>query len=309
MQRETWVIALCGCVLLGCDDGRAQGSSAGQEVEARRAAVSQPCRIVQANLQLPAEVGESSGLARSARDPRLFWTHNDAGNEPVLFAVDAAGRLVQRVSVTGAELDDWEDLEAAPCGDAHCLYVGDIGDNDAERDRITVYRIPEPEPGETESAPAEPLHARYPDGARDAEGLFVDGAGDVFVVSKGRHGVIGLYRYPASVPSGGVATLEHVRDLFPEPADEDDRVTAATATPDRRLVGIRTYRALFLYPADRLVGGEPVQPTVFDLSPLDEAQGESLVLTDDGTVWVSSEADKREEHPRLSRLHCALPAG
>lgn len=293
--------------LLACDNGHAESLPEDAPPVARSTA--QPCRVERANIPLRADVRESSGLARSGRDPGLFWTHNDAGNEPLLFALDTAGALVQRVRVTGAELDDWEDIEAAPCGEGHCLYVGDIGDNDAERDRITVYRIPEPAPGATESAAAEPLHARFPDGPRDAEGLFVDGAGDVFVVSKGRRGAIALYRYPDSLRPGAVAELEHVRDLFPEPADEGGRVTAASTSPDGRLVGIRSYRTLFLYPADRLVAGDAVEPTLFDLSPLNEAQGEGLVLGENGTAWVSSEAADGEEHARLSRLRCVPPAG
>ena len=136
------------------------------------------CEVVARSSVLPAEVRETSGLARSTRDPGRFWTHNDAGNEPVLFVLDESGALTQTVRVTGATLEDWEDVEAAPCPDGGaCLYIGDIGDNDGERAHVTVYRVAEPEPGVSATAPAEALHARFPDGARDAEALFVDAAG------------------------------------------------------------------------------------------------------------------------------------
>lgn len=261
------------------------------------------CEVVEANMPLPPDVSETSGLARSARDPALFWTHNDAGNEPELFGIGSTGELAQRVQVTGADLVDWEDIEMAPCGDRSCLYLGDIGDNDGQRDHITIYRVPEPRSTATDTEPAEALHARFPDGPRDAEALFIASAGDLFVVTKGRREAIALYRYPAPQQPGEVVTLEHVRDLFPEPESDEDRVTAATATPDRRHVGIRTLRTLYLYPSAELVGGDAVQPTVFDLSPLGEVQGEALVLSDDGSVWVSSEAAD-DNHPRWSRLRC-----
>ena len=37
----------------------------------------------------------------------------------------------------------------------------------------------------------------------------------------------------------------------------------------------------------------PAVPLRVDLEPLDEAQGEALVLGDDGTVWLTSEAEKK----------------
>ncbi|HEX6069269.1 MAG TPA: hypothetical protein VFZ18_05580, partial [Longimicrobiaceae bacterium] len=40
------------------------------------------CRLEAQPAALPAEVNETSGLARSRRDPGLFWTHNDAGGAP-----------------------------------------------------------------------------------------------------------------------------------------------------------------------------------------------------------------------------------
>lgn len=71
----------------------------------------------------------------------------------------------------------------------------------AERDRITVYRVIEPEGGSATTAAAEPLHARYPDGARDAEALFIDAAGTMYVATKGRRGTIMLYRWPFGAPA------------------------------------------------------------------------------------------------------------
>lgn len=302
MNDRTILLALASACLIGC--GGAEAEPAEQPSQTALSAEIRTCEIVQAGMALPIEVRETSGLARSARDPYLFWTHNDAGNEPVLFAIAGTGSLVARVRVTGAALIDWEDVEAAPCGDGHCLYVGDIGDNAGERGSITIYRLAEPTPGATQSVPAEAMHARFPEGPQDAESLFVDQSGDIFVVTKGRSGAITLYRYPAPQRVGATVVLERVRELFPAPQDDRDRVSAATTTPDGRFVGVRTYRTLYLYPTDRLLANDPVEPVVFDLSPLGEAQGEGLVLADDGSVWVTSEAENRGDQPRWSRLRC-----
>lgn len=298
------LLAVAVACLPACELGETE-LAAGDTLFAGLGAAARTCQIESRNVSMPTEVQETSGLARAASDPDVFWTHNDAGNEPILFAVDATGRLIGRVPVTGADLVDWEDLEAAPCGERNCLYIGDIGDNDADRERITIYRLPEPASGATASEPGEPLHARYPDGPKDAEALFVAGAGEIFIVTKGQQGRIALYRYPATGRAGEVATLERVRDLFPEPAHADDRVTGASSTPDGLTVGIRTYRNLYLYPADRLLSGAAVDPMTYDLGALGEPQGEAVVLADDGTVWVTSEAGGGDEgRPRWSRLRC-----
>lgn len=305
-QTPVQLVLIYACVI-GCGGDRTEVASQMQKLQAGPAPPARICEVVEANVALPDEVRETSGLARSARDPDLFWTHNDAGNEPEIFAIGADGRLVQRVRVYGADLVDWEDVESAPCGEGACLYVGDIGDNDGDRERITIYRVEEPAATATETGPADALHATFPDGPRDAEGLFADGSGSLYVVSKGRRDEIALYRYPFPQRPGETVTLERVRTLFPEPEDERDRVTAATSTPDGRWLGIRTYRALYLYPAPALVGDDVVEPTVVDLSSLSEAQGEALVLADDGTIWVSSEGEGNDGPPRWSRLRCEYP--
>lgn len=309
------IFVLLGSLALGaCDaENRAAADSASLHMAvpsesvpaAAGASGAATCEVAAADMALPAEAHESSGLARSARDAAMFWTHNDAGNEPVLFAVNEIGALVQRVRVAGAELVDWEDIEAAPCDGESCLYIGDIGDNDAERDRITVYRVVEPADGTSESAPAEPLHARYPDGPRDAEALFVDGSGTLYVVTKGRRGAISLYRWPMPAAPGQTAALERVRDLFPEPEHNDDRVTAASATPNGRWVGIRTYRTLYIYLTEQLLAQGDTAPLTVDLTGLGQTQGEAVVLADDGTAWLSSEAED-DGRARWARLRCTL---
>lgn len=264
------------------------------------------CSIVSGRIELPAEVHETSGLAVSRRTAGLFWTHNDKGNDAELFAISEDGALVQRVRVDGAEAVDWEDLEGGACDAGSCLYIGDIGDNDAARERITVYRIAEPAEGATESAPAEAFHARYPEGARDAEALLLGPSGDLFIVTKGRRGPVELYRFPLTTP-GETVTLEHVRDLLPAPASDEDRVTAATATADGRWAAVRSYRSLYLYSLDALISGEPAEPTIVDLTPLGQMQGESIALRDDGTGWVTTEAEDEGSKPAMGRLRCTLP--
>jgi hypothetical protein len=56
--------------------------------------------VVAAQLAEP-QNEETSGLAVSHRTPGLFWTHNDSGGEPVLFALNADGSRRGQIRVEG----------------------------------------------------------------------------------------------------------------------------------------------------------------------------------------------------------------
>src|ERR1044071_6298320 len=91
-------------------------------------------------------ITESSGLTASRSTPGAYWTHNDSGDGPFIYAFDTRGDSLGIFRVTGAQARDWEDMAAGPGSDANTsyLYIGDIGDNDAVRDEVVIYRVPEP---------------------------------------------------------------------------------------------------------------------------------------------------------------------
>lgn len=265
------------------------------------------CRVEGPPAPLPDAVHEASGLALGRRGPGVLWTHGDSG-EPRLLAVSPDGTVLGTVRVAGASAGDWEDIAAGPCAAGACLYVGDIGDNDASRPRITVYRLPEPAPGDGTSAPAEALHATYPDGPHDAEALFVDGGGRIYVVTKGETGPVAVYRYPDSPRPGAVSRLERVAELSDGKVGRNDRITGADVSADGRWVALRTLRAVSFHPFGAVTGGggggEPVR---FDLSAADEAQGEGIALGPGGVVYLASEGGKKKDPATLVRVTCPLP--
>ena len=261
------------------------------------------CHRSAAAVPLPDVLRETSGLAASLLHDNVFWTHNDRGNPPELFAIDSNGDVLRRIRLE-VPATDWEDIEISQCASGSCIFVADTGDNDGERERITIYRLEEPGLESDRLGPIETLHAQFPDGPRDVEALFVLPGTGLFLVSKGRREDIALYRYPLPQQQNAVVALERVRQLFPEPGNGDDRVTAATATSDGRRVGIRTGRSLYVYSVESLLGAGDVDPVVVDLGSLNERQGEGLAMPDLGSIWLSSEADSRDETAVLNRMMC-----
>lgn len=195
-------------------------------------------------------VKESSGLVASRRAPGLFWTHNDSGDGPFVYAFDRAGRSRGTFRVEGASALDWEDIAAGP-GPARgqsYLYAGDIGDNGRARAFVVVYRFPEPEVSATAdppkeartTQPAEAIRLKYPDGAHNAEALAVHPTtGDLYVVTKANASA-DVYKLAAPFDPNVVNTLVKVATLR-GPDFFGTLVTGADISPDGRRVALCDY--------------------------------------------------------------------
>jgi hypothetical protein len=292
----------------GEEEGRRAAGDAAPRRAAGEARPGAPgCRVEAAGVALPDDVHEASGVAVSRAAPGVLWTHNDSG-EPRVLAVGTDGAARGRVRVAGAAVEDWEDVAVGPCPGGHCLYLADIGDNRAERARITVYRLPEPDPAAATSAPAEALHAVYPDRAQDAEALFVTADGGVFVVTKGETGPVAVYRFPQPLRPGTEVTLEKVATLAGDQQRRKERITGASASPDGRWVVLRSLESLSFHRAADLAAGRTGEAVRFDVREAKEAQGEGVALADDGTVWLASEGGKKKDPATLARVACTLPS-
>jgi len=217
---------------------------------------------------------EVSGLALSRSG--TFWTHNDSGDTPRVFALDRRGRLQREVAVGNAEAVDWEDIAARD----RTLYVGDIGDNLAQRPNVTVYRFAEPPPDAT-SVQAQRIDLRYTDGAHDAETLLVDPrTGAIVVVTKDIGGVAGVY----------VATDGRLRKRATLKLGVGQPLTAGDVSGDGRTIVLRSYDRAFVFtrrPDESLARALKRRPCTAGADLLREGQGESLALTRDGRAFYT----------------------
>jgi len=234
---------------------------------------------------------EASGLARSGTIPGAFWTVGDAAGTDTVTAVDLTGKLRAEVMVRGMSADNAEAIVAGPCDDDRCLFVGDIGDNDAQRDHVAVYRLPEPKSGE-HNVDATEWDYSYPDGAHNAESLIVT-ADELVIVTKPDGGAKNHRIY--SGPLGG-GNLQLVRTFRPPaPTDpQQSRITGVVATDaawDGTRVLLLTYDDVISYDAPN-PGADPADfagwPHRHLPSPeLDQAEGIASLADDCGYAVVS----------------------
>lgn len=164
-------------------------------------------------LQDPALL-ESSGLAASVRHPGIVWTHADGGEVAQVRAVDRAGRTVAVVTLAGIDPYDPEALAVSDGPDGPELWLGDIGDNDAARTDVSVFRFAEPRRLRDQTVTARWYRFAYPDGPHDAEAVLVEpGTRRVFIATKELGGG-GLYRAPSELVTENEGTngLRRVAD-------------------------------------------------------------------------------------------------
>jgi hypothetical protein len=200
-------------------------------------------------------ISESSGLVASRTTPGAYWTHNDSGDGPFIYAFDTRGDSFGTFRVSGAEARDWEDIAAGPGPQPNrsYLYIGDIGDDDSVRPEVIVYRVAEPalststrkftksQPGSTE--PAEAIRLKYPDGKHDAEALLVHpGTGNLYIVTKVLIANPVVYEAVAPFTAGQSITMQKVAGPR-VPSLFGGAITGGSISPDGRRVALCDYFA------------------------------------------------------------------
>ncbi|MCU0443545.1 MAG: hypothetical protein MUE85_01410 [Microscillaceae bacterium] len=149
-------------------------------------------------------IKEASGLVYSRNLAKALWTHNDSGDEPRIFLISPKGKFLAQFRLPNhLPFQDVEDIciGGGPIPNQNYIYLGDIGDNKAQRDVKYIYRFLEPKSYKYKQqgniiAQVETIRFRYEDGKRDAETLMIDPlTKDLYIVSK-REKQVNVYILP-----------------------------------------------------------------------------------------------------------------
>lgn len=246
--------------------------------------------------QLPAIINESSGLW--VEHPNQFWTHNDSGDGPNLFAFDSAGTLVRQIAIAGATNVDWEDLAYDPGGR---LFIGDFGNNSQNRTDLKVYILPWPV--DTTNPATGVLRYPYSDQVSfpasanfDMEGFFFWND-SLYLFSKNKitntTGYSKLYRLPADTGTFMAELLDSIHTGSP--------VTAADISPSGKRVALLCYGKFLLFETGGNMDIAQWQRRDFAI-PL--SQTEAIAFWGEDTLYLTDEQGK------LYRISLPdLPAG
>lgn len=191
----------------------------------------------------PGQINEVSGVVDSRSMPGNLWIGQDSGNPSNLDLLGHDGKLKGRVTIPNATNRDWEDLTSGPGPQAgtNYLYIGDIGDNNAEHQINYVYRLPEPTTMNGTVSGVERITFKYPDGPRDAECLILDPkTKDLWIVSK-REAKVHLYQLPYPQSTTDVITATAFGEL------PLTFVTGGGISSDGNEILLRTYTGVYYF--------------------------------------------------------------
>ena len=243
------------------------------------------------------QIVESSGLACSRRANRIYWTHNDSGDHPRIFAFDEQGNDRGTVTVTGARARDWEDMASFVLNDRPCLLLADIGDGGTKSRIYTLYLIEEPvltdgpQPDDSQVPVLQTVHFRYADGSHDGESLGFDPLQKSVVLTTKEMNInrgCGVYTFlwpdHSNTPDNPIVARRIATTEFP-------MATAMDISPDGRRAVIATYGLGFEFVRSQTQTWEQVlskagSPVFLPI----RRQGESICYGADGkTLYMTSE--------------------
>lgn len=244
-------------------------------------------------LSAPGPVAATDGPLFSFHDRRItessalvdlgpvMVTANDSGHPAQVFVVNPA--TGNTVGVTDF-LTRTVDVEALARARGSAVWVGDIGDNSGVRKSVAVYHVVVGK-GLSRRRPVQ-FRLGYPRGHPDAESLFADRSGRLYVITKSLAGGT-VFAAPPRLSADRLNRLTavgHVRDF----------ATDAAMLPDGRHVVVRGYSRASVYdfPSWRRVGGW-ILPR--------QRQGEGISAGPGGRLRVSSEG------PHSPVLQVSLP--
>ncbi len=210
-------------------------------------------------LHLVAKLGEgpakeNSGMVKSRRHHDVYWLHNDSGDKPRVYAINSQGRTYRTdnaaepgVLLTDAVNVDWEDIAVDDRGH---LIVADVGNNHNDRQDLTLYVLPEPDPLAEQADVERKIVIRYPDQAEfpagedhfnfDCEAIFTI-EDDIYLLSKHRSDEwTSLYRLDPDADEVGLLTYV---DRF----NTHGGVVAADCSPNGLELIVATYQSLWLF--------------------------------------------------------------
>lgn len=280
-------------------------------VPAVPAAASAPGRTV-CRIDDP-RITEASGIAARSNGSAgagYVYVQNDSGDSARFFAIDThTGRTAAVYDVPGARALDWEDIAVgSDAAGVRSVWLADIGDNDAVRAEIDVYRVPEPArpayAGASLGAPVldtarpEVWRLRYPDGPQDAESIAVDPVThQVYIATKSVFGTSSVYRLPARpdprmrqrLVAVGAVTFHPHGSGGPFGGIGQVSATGGTISADGRLFVLRTYSQAYVW---RLHDGDvaaALRTAPIRVALPAQPQGEGVAVVG-AELWLSSES-------------------
>jgi hypothetical protein len=229
-------------------------------------------------------VDEASGIADGFARPNALWVIQDSQQPTELYLVSHEGQHLKKVFIKNVANRDWEDLAVStgPVAGKNYVYIAETGDNDLKYADYAIYRMEEPQLSADTVTQVEKISFRYPDGAHDAEAMFVDaGTKDIYIITK-RDAKSRVYRllYPQSVT--GINTAAYIAEL------PFTGVVAASLSGTRQELLVKTYTNIYYFSSEAFIGVvELLKRPYLNIKYEQEPQGEAICFSNDNSGFFT----------------------
>ena len=218
----------------------------------------------------------------------LIWMVNDSGNKAEVFGVNQRGEIEKVVKVK-AKNHDWEDITSDEKGN---LFIGDFGNNDQKRKKLTILKIANQDLLNQDKVEVDKISFEYPKlsgkkkNSFDAEGFFYH-RNYFYIFTKSRQkkklGKTLLFKVPNQKG-------KHVAEFVSEYAfcnNINCRITSADISSDGKKVVLLNHQAIFVltnFKNDDFFSGKlkeiPLEHT---------SQKEGVCFKDENTLFITDE--------------------
>ncbi len=253
-------------------------------------------QVAEVGRSLDSNLQEVSGLVASINNPGYFWAHNDSGDQPRVFLIAPSGEIQATVFLKDVVHIDWEDIAIKRQGENSTLFIGDIGDNRAERPQLSIYAFQEPIRNMVDAKTQwhikpQQMTVTYSNGARDAETLLYDAKSDDLIIISKRDPQV--FVYPFKFQENSATTLT---PSFQLPITQ---VTAGDINPNGDIL-LKNYEEIYYLKGDLNASATTTleEANILRIRYQPERQGEAIAWGLDAQgFFVLSEWNDNEPQP------------
>ncbi|MDX9754775.1 MAG: hypothetical protein RBU29_12495 [bacterium] len=212
-----------------------------------------------------------------------YWGINDSGNSSSLYCFNSQGALLHEIPLKKVNNVDWEAITRDQDG---YLYIGDFGDNDAQRKTYTIHKIHETHALAQKGETTKTYTFRYEDRkSRNCEAFFVQN-GRLYLISK----------EPKESDTPSLFCIDSLQEKGPAiarrvgPMAITGRVTDVAYSSTHNLVVVLTKKQFFTFSfqQERDLLQAPQNTQSFKLGKCEGIcfDGDTMILTNEkGGIW------------------------
>jgi len=237
-------------------------------------------------ISLPTAISETSGIEWI--NDSIWVTHNDSGNDPILYFLNKKGELKNSIKLNKTINWDWEDISF---DGNEFIYISDLGNNLNTRTNLMIHRFSLKDSSEKtmkinysdQKFPMQETNRNF-----DSEAMiFLNDHLYTFTKANSTpyNGICKMYKMNVNDSVQTVNPIDSM--LLGDEGYWKNSVTAADLSDDKKKLALLTYKYLYLFydfMGDDFLGGKYMRFLLPEIQ-----QREAVVFDSSENIWMTDE--------------------